>query len=62
MKQTYSAPALQIHGTVEALTAFEGDATQSDVLVNSRGDVLANGSGSIDACTQVGGTCLFQGD
>ena len=59
MKQTYSAPALRVHGTVEALTAFEGDATQSDVLVNSRGDVLANGSGSIDACTQVNGTCLF---
>ena len=62
MDQDYTPPALRVHGSVEALTAFEGDTTQSDVLVNSRGDVIANGAGSIDACTQVGGTCLFNGD
>ena len=62
MKKQYFTPALQVHGAVEALTAFEGDTTQADVLVNSRGDIIGNGAGSIDACTQVGGTCLFQGD
>ena len=62
MKKQYFTPSLQVHGAVEALTAFEGDTTQADVLVNSRGAIIGTGSGSIDACTQVGGTCLFNRD
>ena len=56
--KVYNTPALQVHGAVEALTAFEGDATQSDVLVNSRGEAILSGAGSIDACTERNGQCL----
>ena len=58
MKKTYSAPALNVFGSVETLTAFEGDRTQRDVLVNSRGGIIATGLGSIDACTETSGECI----
>ena len=60
MKKTYSAPALNVFGAVETLTAFEGDITQTDVIINSAGVQIGNiqGLGSIDACTEIGGRCL----
>ena len=54
----YTTPSLNVFGSVETLTAFEGDRTQRDVLVNSRGATIATGLGSIDACTETSGNCL----
>lgn len=57
MKKSYAAPALQAHGTVEQLTAIFGSPVQQDVL-RAGGTVVATGTGSINACAEVGGTCI----
>ena len=57
MKKPYNAPRLVGHGTVEQLTAIFGGAAQQDVLRN--GNVVTQiGNASINACAEVGGTCL----
>lgn len=59
MKKNYTPPALNAFGSVETLTAFEGDITQVDVIIGSAGQVLSTGLGSIDACTEIGGVCVY---
>ncbi len=57
MKKTYEAPKLSNHGTVAQMTNFFGTGN-GDTLTGPDGTVVGNNNGSIDACAQVGGTCL----
>lgn len=60
MKQ-YTSPQLTEYGDVADLTAIFGSATTGDVLVNTTGQVVQEGTGSIDACPTrdpINGECV----
>ena len=61
MKKDYAAPVLIEYGDVADLTAIFGSENTEDVLVNTSGQVVQTGTGSIDACPtrnpHAGGMC-----
>ena len=50
MKRSYSPPEITDYGDVTDITGIFGSASTGDVLVDVNGNVVMEGTGSIDAC------------
>lgn len=60
MRASYEAPRLMTYGPIDDLTAVFGHPSSGDVAYNLSGDVIQEGSQSVDSCPTENATdCVF---
>ena len=57
MRKHYFAPDFVEYGSLAKLTGIFVTPGPGDVVVNTSGNVIGSGTGSVDACAKDGGKC-----